>query len=102
MPDKAIDFDQAAARVRISSNSRPQPLHDIEASIRRIKQEQDAASAAKQFDKAKNLEEQLVAEQKRLHEATETWKKERGTSSQEVTAEGSGPRALPLQRSPLR
>ncbi|MFM0689947.1 ATP-dependent Clp protease ATP-binding subunit [Paraburkholderia strydomiana] len=88
LPDKAIDLlDQAAARVRISSNSRPQPLNDVEATIRRIKQEQDAASAAKKFDKAKELEEKLVAEQKRLHEGIDTWKKERGTSSQEVTAE---------------
>jgi ATP-dependent Clp protease ATP-binding subunit ClpC len=88
LPDKAIDLlDQAAARVRISSNSRPQSLHDIEAAIRRIRQEQDAASAAKQFDKAKELEEQLKAEEARLRDATEAWKKERGTSSQEVTAE---------------
>ncbi|SAK85271.1 ATPase [Caballeronia calidae] len=88
LPDKAIDLlDQAAARVRISSNSRPGQLHDIEATIRRTRQEQDAASAAKQFDKAKELEDKLVSEQKRLDDATETWKKERGTSSQEVTAE---------------
>jgi ATP-dependent Clp protease ATP-binding subunit ClpC len=88
LPDKAIDLlDQAAARVRISSNSRPTQLHDIEASIRRTRQEQDAASSAKQFDKAKELESKIVSEQKRLDEATEAWKKERGTSSQEVTAE---------------
>jgi ATP-dependent Clp protease ATP-binding subunit ClpC len=88
LPDKAIDLlDQAAARVRISSNSRPQPLHDIEATIRRTRQEQDAASAAKQFDKAKELEEKLNTEESRLRDATEAWKKERRTSSQEVTAE---------------
>jgi ATP-dependent Clp protease ATP-binding subunit ClpC len=88
LPDKAIDLlDQAAARVRISSNSRPQALHGIEGSIRRLRQEQDSASAAKQFDKAKQLQEKITAEQARLNESTEAWKKERGTSSQEVTAE---------------
>jgi ATP-dependent Clp protease ATP-binding subunit ClpC len=88
LPDKAIDLlDQAAARVRISSNSRPPQLHNIEATIRRTRQEQDAASAAKQFDKAKELEEKLNTEEGRLRDATEAWKKERGTSSQEVTAE---------------
>ncbi|NKJ49264.1 Clp protease ClpC [Burkholderia sp. SG-MS1] len=88
LPDKAIDLlDQAAARVRISSNSRPQTLHDIEAAIRRLRQEQDSASASKQFDKAKELEEKIRAEEARLKESTEAWKKERGTISQEVTAE---------------
>lgn len=88
LPDKAIDLlDQAAARVRIASNSRPKQLHDMEASIRRTRQEQDAASATKQFDKAKELEEKLVSDQERLKDATEAWKKERGTSSQKVTGE---------------
>jgi ATP-dependent Clp protease ATP-binding subunit ClpC len=88
LPDKAIDLlDQAAARVRISSNSRPQTLRDIETAIRRYRQEQDSASASKQFDKAKQLEEKIKADEARLKEATEAWKKERGTISQEVTAE---------------
>src|SRR6266850_1517893 len=88
LPDKAIDLiDQAAARVRILASSRPPELHDIEAGIRRMKQEQDAASAAKQFDKAKGLEERIRAEEKRLAELTAKWKKQRGTSTPEVTAE---------------
>ena len=87
-PDKAIDLiDQAGARVRIAASSRPRELHDIEATTRRLKQEQDAAGTAKQYDKAKQLGERIQAEQKRLAEATEKWKKERGTSSHEVTAE---------------
>jgi ATP-dependent Clp protease ATP-binding subunit ClpC len=87
-PDKAIDLiDQAAARVRIAASSRPRELHDIEATIRRLKQEQDTAGTAKQYDKAKQLGERIQAEQKRLDEAIEKWKKQRGTSSHEVTAE---------------
>ena len=63
MPDKAIDLiDQAAARVRIRASSRPKALHDIEEAIRRLRQEQDAASAAKQYDKAKELEARIKAE----------------------------------------
>jgi ATP-dependent Clp protease ATP-binding subunit ClpC len=88
LPDKAIDLiDQAAARVRIAESSRPAELHEIESTIRRLRQEQDAASAAKQFDKSKQLEERIKSEEKRLAEATEQWKKQRGTSSREVTAE---------------
>jgi ATP-dependent Clp protease ATP-binding subunit ClpC len=87
-PDKAIDLiDQAAARVRIAASSRPRELHDIEAAIRRLKQERDAAGTAKQYDKAKQLDERIQAEDKRLADAAEQWKKERSTSSHEVTAE---------------
>jgi ATP-dependent Clp protease ATP-binding subunit ClpC len=62
-------------------------MHDIETSIRKSRQEQDAASTSKQFDKAKKLEERIKGEEKRLQSATENWKKERGTSTPEVTAE---------------
>jgi ATP-dependent Clp protease ATP-binding subunit ClpC len=87
-PDKSIDLiDQAAARVRIQASSRPPELHDIEANLRRLRQEQDAAGTAKQYDKAKQLGERIAAEEKKLADATEKWKKERGTSSHEVTAE---------------
>ncbi|PZQ77827.1 MAG: Clp protease ClpC [Variovorax paradoxus] len=88
MPDKAIDLvDQAAARVRICASSRPKALHDVEEGIRRLRQEQDAAGAARQYDKAKELEGRAKAEQKRLDEETSKWKKRRGTSSEVVTAQ---------------
>jgi ATP-dependent Clp protease ATP-binding subunit ClpC len=88
MPDKAIDLiDQAAARVRIRASSRPKAMHDIEEGIRRMRQEQDAAGAARQYDKAKEIEGRAKAEQKRLDDETTKWKKQRGTSSQVVTAQ---------------
>jgi ATP-dependent Clp protease ATP-binding subunit ClpC len=87
-PDKSIDLiDQAAARVRIQASSRPAELHDIEGNLRRQRQEQDAAGTAKQYDKAKQLGERIAAEEKKLAHATEKWKKERGTSSHQVSAE---------------
>jgi ATP-dependent Clp protease ATP-binding subunit ClpC len=87
-PDKAIDLiDQAAARVRIQASSRPPQLHEAEGSLRRLRQEQDAAGTAKQYDKAKQLGERIKGDEKKLADATEKWKKERGTSSYEVTAE---------------
>jgi ATP-dependent Clp protease ATP-binding subunit ClpC len=52
-----------------------------------LRQEQDAAAAANQFDKAKQLDERIKAEEKRLAEATEKWKRQHGTSSYEVTVE---------------
>jgi ATP-dependent Clp protease ATP-binding subunit ClpC len=87
LPDKAIDLiDQAAARVRIAASSRPSELQKIESSIQQLKREQDSASTAKEFEKAKKLEARIKAEVKKLAEATERWKKSVGTTSEEVTA----------------
>jgi ATP-dependent Clp protease ATP-binding subunit ClpC len=88
LPDKAIDLiDQGAARVRIKASSRPAELHDIEANIRRAKQEQQAAGSAKEYDKAKQLEEKIKEQEKKLAGATDKWKKQRGTSTPEVKAQ---------------
>ena len=88
LPDKAIDLiDQGAARVRIHASSRPQELQHIEANVRKLRQEQDAAGAAKQYDKAKGLGDRIKADEKKLDDASAAWKKRRGTSSSEVRAE---------------
>ncbi|WP_436411660.1 ATP-dependent Clp protease ATP-binding subunit [Variovorax ginsengisoli] len=88
LPDKAIDLiDQAAARVRIQASSRPQELQHIEARMRKLHQEQDTAGAAKQYDKAKDLGDRIKDEEKKLAVAAADWKKKRGTSSSEVSAE---------------
>ncbi|HTK00242.1 MAG TPA: ATP-dependent Clp protease ATP-binding subunit [Bordetella sp.] len=87
-PDKALDLiDQAGARVRIGASSRPAALQESENAIRRLRQEQDAAGTAKQYDKAKDLGQRIGEEEKRLNEETIKWKKQRGTSTPQVTAE---------------
>ncbi|MDM0117560.1 ATP-dependent Clp protease ATP-binding subunit [Variovorax sp. J22R133] len=88
LPDKAIDLiDQGAARVRIHASSRPQELQHIEANVRKLRQEQDGAGAARQYDKAKDLGDRIKADEKKLADATAAWKKRRGTSSSEVSVE---------------
>ncbi|MDM0109545.1 ATP-dependent Clp protease ATP-binding subunit [Variovorax sp. J22R24] len=88
LPDKAIDLiDQGAARVRIHASSRPHELQHIEANVRKLRQEQDAAGAAKQYDKAKDLGDRIKGDEKKLADATAAWKKRRGTSSSEVSVE---------------
>ncbi|CAM3620058.1 Clp protease ClpC [Bordetella sputigena] len=87
-PDKALDLiDQAGARVRIGASSRPAALQESENAIRRLRQEQDAAGTAKQYDKAKQLGQRIDEEEKRLNDETAKWKKQRGTSTPQVTAE---------------
>ena len=86
LPDKAIDLvDQAAARVRIQSTSRPADMQELEAEIAQLKREQDYASSRKRFDEAKGFEDRIKDKQARLDEQTEAWQRKTGSETLEVT-----------------
>ena len=86
LPDKAIDLiDQAAARVRIQSTSRPADMLELEAEIAQLKREQDYASSRKRFDEAKVFEERIKEKQASLDEKTEAWQRKTGSETLEVT-----------------
>jgi ATP-dependent Clp protease ATP-binding subunit ClpC len=88
LPDKAIDLiDQAAARVKISATARPVDVQELESEVRQLKREQDYAASRKQFDRGKDLQAQHDAKSKELQEATEAWRRARGSGSAEVRTE---------------
>ncbi|MDI3307867.1 MAG: AAA family ATPase [Acetobacteraceae bacterium] len=88
LPDKAIDLiDQAAARVKMAATARPVEVQELEAEVRQLKREQDYATSRKQFDRAKELQARHDAKAKALEEATEHWRRERGSGTAEVRAE---------------
>lgn len=88
LPDKAIDLiDQAAARVRLSTTSRPAAIQELEAEIVQLKREQSYASSRKQFDRAKAIEEAMTEKQNNLNDATDAWKKKIGSSTAEVSTD---------------
>jgi ATP-dependent Clp protease ATP-binding subunit ClpC len=88
LPDKAIDLiDQAAARVKISATARPVDVQELEAEVRQLKREQDYAASRKQFDRAQEIQAQHDARNKELQDATERWRRERGSGSAEVRSE---------------
>jgi len=88
LPDKAIDLiDQAAARVKLSATARPVEVQELEAEVRQLKREQDYAASRKQFDRASQLQAQHDARDKELQEATERWRRGRGSASAEVRTE---------------
>ena len=67
LPDKAIDLmDQAAARVRLRSKTKPQDTRALEDDVRRLKREKDQAVAAEDFEKAQDLKGQIQELQDRL------------------------------------
>jgi ATP-dependent Clp protease ATP-binding subunit ClpC len=67
LPDKAIDLmDQAAARIRLRSKSKPQDTMALEDDIRRLKREKDQAIAAENFERAQDLKGRVQELQDRL------------------------------------
>ena len=87
LPDKAIDLiDQAAARVRLSTTSRPAEIQELDAEAAQLRREQSYAASRKQFDRAKAIETQIADKEDALKRATDAWKKKIGSSTEEVGA----------------
>ncbi|MEN9282961.1 MAG: hypothetical protein RLZZ179_454 [Verrucomicrobiota bacterium] len=75
LPDKAIDImDEAGARARISSMTRPPELKEIEAEIERIRNEKEAAIKDQDFEKAASLRDGERNTRKKLESLIETWR----------------------------
>jgi len=67
LPDKAIDLvDQASARVRLRSKTKPVDTKALEDDIRRLKREKDQAIASEDFERAQDLKGRLQESQDRL------------------------------------
>src|SRR6516164_7573682 len=81
LPDKAIDLiDEAAARLRMQVDSKPEELDSIDREIVRLKIEQEALK--KEHDpgsreRLKNLERELAALEKQSADLTARWKSEK-------------------------
>ncbi|CAD6527852.1 AAA family ATPase [Paraburkholderia sabiae] len=86
LPDKAIDLiDQAAARVNLSSTSRPAAVLELEAEITQLRREQDYAASRKQFDRAHALDGEIATKEQALHDETAAWQKSVGTNTSHVS-----------------
>jgi ATP-dependent Clp protease ATP-binding subunit ClpC len=72
LPDKAVDLiDEAASRVRLQATLPPQEIRDVEAEIRRVKQEKDSVVKSQEFERAAQIrdrEEKLRLEKQRLEQ----------------------------------
>jgi ATP-dependent Clp protease ATP-binding subunit ClpC len=72
LPDKAVDLiDEAASRVRLQATLPPQAIRDVEAEIRRVKQEKDSVVKSQEFERAAQIrdrEEKLRLEKQRLEQ----------------------------------
>ncbi|CAC9438091.1 ATP-dependent Clp protease subunit [Leishmania donovani] len=81
LPDKAIDLiDEAASRLRLQQESKPEALDLIERELIRLKIEAEAVKKDKDEvgkEKLENLYEQISQKQKEYDALEERWKKEK-------------------------
>ena len=81
LPDKAIDLvDEAAARLRMQIDSKPEELDNLDREIVRLKIEQEALKKEKDAaskDRLKRLEKDLAQLQERADALTAKWRSEK-------------------------
>src|SRR5438094_373804 len=104
LPDKAIDvIDEAGARVRLKSMTRPPDLKAIDEDIDKLNTEKEAAVMEQDFEKAAHLRDQADKLKKRKDQVTREWrdkaKETDGIVDEEVIAEVvSKMTGVPLKR----
>ena len=75
LPDKAIDvIDEAGARVRLRSMTRPPDLKELDEQIERLNQEKEAAVAEQDFEKAADLRDRADKLKKKKEQITKDWR----------------------------
>ncbi len=78
LPDKAIDvMDEAGARARIQSMTRPPDVKDIEKEIDEIRLEKESAIKEQDFEKAASLRDAEKKAKTKLEDILSQWREER-------------------------
>jgi len=92
LPDKAIDvIDEAGARVRLRTMTRPPDLKEIDEEVERLNKEKEEAVANQDFEKAASLRDQADKLKKKKQTITRQWREKSresdGVVDEEVIAE---------------
>src|SRR6188472_3894018 len=92
LPDKAIDvIDEAGARVRLKSMSKPPDLKELDEQIERLNQDKEEAVANQDFERAAALRDQADKLKKRKETINREWREKAkeidGVVDEEVIAE---------------
>ncbi len=104
LPDKAIDvMDEAGARARINSMTRPPDVKEIEKDIEQIRLQKEAAIKAQDFEKAASLRDKEKQTKEKLDSIMQKWRQEREEKEVLVTGDDmmhiiSKVTGVPLQR----
>lgn len=92
LPDKAIDvIDEAGARVRLRTMTRPPDLKEIDEEVENLNKEKEDAVANQDFEKAANLRDQAEKLRKKKDQITQEWREKSqqtdGVVDEEIIAE---------------
>jgi ATP-dependent Clp protease ATP-binding subunit ClpC len=92
LPDKAIDvIDEAGARVRLRTMSRPPDLKEIDEQVEQLNKDKEEAVANQDFEKAANLRDQAEKLRRKKDQITQEWREKSqmtdGVVDEEVVAE---------------
>jgi ATP-dependent Clp protease ATP-binding subunit ClpC len=92
LPDKAIDvIDEAGARVRLKSMSKPPNLKEIDEEVEQLNREKEEAVANQDFEKAASLRDRADKLKKKKNDITRQWREKTrengGVVDEEVIAE---------------
>ncbi len=88
LPDKAIDLiDEAASHVRFLFTTEPEDIKKIKNEIRKFEVEREALSRAGKHKESADIKQQIETLKTEIEPLEAEWRKERGTSTPEVTVE---------------
>ncbi len=92
LPDKAIDvIDEAGARVRLRTMTRPPDLKEIDEEVERLNKDKEEAVANQDFERAASLRDQADKLKKKKESITHEWREKSrqtdGVVDEEVIAE---------------
>lgn len=88
LPDKAIDvIDEAGARARLQTSTRPSEIKEIERELESINKEKESAVKGQEFEKAAHYRDKIREIKTRLEHAKRKWEKMRTEKETFVTAE---------------
>ena len=88
LPDKAIDvMDEAGARARISSMTRPPDIKEKEQQIEEIRKKKEEAIRAQQFEEAAAFRDQERIATEEMNKVMAVWRKSRDETVVTVSAE---------------
>ncbi|MDD2710473.1 MAG: ATP-dependent Clp protease ATP-binding subunit [Verrucomicrobiae bacterium] len=78
LPDKAIDvLDEAGARARLNTMTRPPQVKDLEKEIDKTKQEKESAIKAQNFEQAASLRDREKQTREKIEKILQEWKSKR-------------------------
>ncbi len=92
LPDKAIDvIDEAGAKIRLATLTRPPDLKELELNIQKLSKEKDEAVAAQDFERAAGLRDKAEKARAERERRLESWRETRqetgGVVDDETVAE---------------